>query len=418
MKGLSLRVLLPIVILAIGLAGAVLVVRLRPEAQTQIPESIPPLVRVRTVQFEDIQLSVHSQGSVVPRTQTTLAPQVVGIVLSISPSFVSGGFVKKGELLVQLDPLDYELAVIRASSAVARAQVRVAREKAEARVAEREWQDLGDGEASPLARRELQLMEAEAEAAAAQASLRQAEANLNRTRLTAPFDGRVRSKSVDIGQFVGIGQPLGVVYSTDIAEVRLSLPDGQLAYIDLPLVFIEEATGAIPKRQLPEVTLRTEFAGAIHQWSGRVVRTEGEIDPLSRMVHVIVQVDDPYASPEAGDHPPLAVGMFVRAEIHGHTLENIIIVPRAALRNGNQVLIVDDQDRMHFRTVEIARMQAEKVIIRSGISAGERICLSPLAAVTEGMLVRSIESDAEQLRSQPIEGRDNTMPAGATGASR
>jgi len=339
-------------------------------------------------------------------------------VLKISPSFVSGGFVKKGALLVQLDPLDYELAVIQASSTVARAQVQVAREQAEARVAEREWQELGDGEASPLARRELQLHEARAEFAAAQASLRQAEANLERTRLTAPFDGRVRSKNVDVGQFVGVGQPLGVVYAIDVVEVRLPLPDDQLAYIDLPLVFRETTNTATPRSDLPEVTLRTRFAGAMHQWKGRVVRTEGEIDPQSRMVHVIVQVDAPYAPSKAGDRPPLAIGMFVEAEIHGRTLKNVIRLPRAALRNNEQVLVVDQQDRLHFRSVEVVRMQGDEVIIRKGIVSGERVCLSTLAIVTEGMQVRTVEEDPNLLRPNSIGatielGDDNPPPADA-----
>lgn len=418
MKGRLAKILLPILVLGVGLAAAVIMVRLRPQAETRVPESIAPLVRVRTVHFEDVRLSVHSQGSVAPRTQTTMAPQVRGKVVKISPSFVSGGFVKKGELLVELDPLDYELAVIKATATVAHSQVRVAREQAEARVAEREWQDLGDGEASPLARRELQLQEAQAEFDAAQASLRQAEANLARTRLHAPFDGRVRSKSVDVGQFVGVGQPLGVVYSIDVAEVRLPLPDGQLAYIDLPLVFREETPSDTPRNELPEVTLRTNFAGATHEWSGRVVRTEGEIDPRSRMVHVVVQVKDPYAASEEGGRPPLAIGMFVDAEIYGRTLTNVTKVPRAAIRNNNQVLVVDQQDRMHFRNVEIVRMQGEEAIIRHGIESGERICLSTLAIVTEGMQVRSIEADAELLHPNSIEAGDNNSPTPGAGAAR
>lgn len=419
MRGRILRVLLPILAIAVGLVVAMTIVKLRPQAETAIPEAIAPLVRVRTVHPQSLRLSVRSQGSVVPRRQTTLSPQVPGTVMMVSPSFVSGGFVKEGELLVQLDPLDFEIAVVQASSAVARAQVHVAREKAEARVAEREWQDLGEGEASPLAKRDLQQAEAAAEYQSALAALRQAKANLARTRLTAPFDGRVRSKNVDLGQFVGTAQPLGVVYSIDVAEVRLPLPDGELAFMDLPLVFREEADRETPLQLLPEVVLRTQFAGGIFEWMGRVVRTEGEIDALSRMVHVVVQVNDPYGMPENEQRPPLAVGMFVEAEIYGQTLENVFIVPRSAVRDRTQVLIVDAENRMRFRNINIVRFQGNEAVIDQGLEAGERICLSPLAVVTDGMLVRSIEEEGAPKRPNAGEVHDsNASPAPTAGASQ
>jgi RND family efflux transporter MFP subunit len=417
MTGRFLRILLPILLIVIGVATALIIVKLRPHAQTAVPESIPPLVRVRTLHPENIRLSVHSQGSVVPRTQTTLAPQVSGSVMMVSPSFVSGGFVKEGELLVQIDPLDFEIAVIQASSAVARAQVRVAREKAEARVAEREWQALGKGEASPLAKRDLQKAEADAEYEAALASLRQAKANLERTRLTAPFDGRVRSKNVDVGQFVATAQPLGVVYSIDIAEVRLPLPDGELAYIDLPLVFREDADTETPPQLLPEVAIRTRFGGGLFEWMGRVVRTEGEIDAHSRMVHVVVQVDDPYGMPDGVQRPPLAVGMFVQAEIYGQTLEDVFVIPRAAVRDRSQVLIVDADDRLHFRDITVVRFQGDEVVVRDGLRDGERICLSPLSVVTEGMRVRSLEEARPTHREEPGAAPESPPPPPSAGAT-
>ena len=418
MRGRVLKAVLPFLIIAIGLVAAVVVVKNRPQAETEVPEAIAPLVRVRTVNPQSIRLSVRSQGSVAPRTQTTLAPQVPGTVMMVSPSFVSGGFVKEGELLVQLDPLDYEIAVVQASSAVARAQVRVAREKAEARVAVREWQDLGEGEASPLAKRDRQQAEADADYQAAWATLRQAKANLERTRLTAPFDGRVRSKNVDIGQFVGTAQPLGVLYSIDVAEVRLPLPDGELAYIDLPLVFREDADSEVPLQLLPEVVLRTGFAGGLYEWTGRVVRTEGEIDAQSRMVHVVVQVKDPYGMPENQQRPPLAVGMFVEAEIFGQTLENVFLLPRSAVRNRSQVLVVDDDDRLHFRNITVVRFQGEEVVVSEGLQAGERLCLSPLSVVTEGMRVRSLEEDAPVRRPSIAETPQGASSTPSAGASR
>ena len=137
----------------------------------------------------------------------------------------------------------------------------------------------------------------------------------------------MRAKSVDLGQFVTVGNPIATVYAVDIAEVRLPLPDGELAYLDLPLAYRGGAN-----RPGPPVKVLATFAGAVHEWRGRIVRTESEIDPVSRMVHVVAEVNDPYAPGPDPNRPPLAVGMFVEAEIDGRAFDNIAVLPRAALR--------------------------------------------------------------------------------------
>jgi RND family efflux transporter MFP subunit len=255
-------------------------------------------------------------------------------------------------------------------------------------VAGREWESLGRGEPTDLVLRKPQMGRARASLAAAQADLQRAQIDLERTKIRAPFDGRVRDKSVDLGQYVTPGAPVARVYAVDFAEVRLPIPDADLAHLDLPLDYRGEQSGG----EGPEVILRAEFAGRVHEWTGRVVRTEGELDPQSRMVHVVARVKDPYGRGDRPDRPPLAVGMFVQAEIVGRRAEGVVVLPRRVMRGEDRVLVVDAEDRLHYRQVEVVKSDRETVVIRSGLSAGEHVCLSPLEAVMDGMKVRRVES--------------------------
>ncbi len=384
-----LRVVLPVAIVASAVFVAVAMVRLKADVPTRPPEIKPPLVRVVDVRFEDRRLTVKSQGTVNPRTESAIVPEVSGRVLWVSPSFVSGGFFEKGEVLLKIDSHDYEQAVVRARSEVANAKLRLAQEEAEFRVAHAEWDDLGKGEATPLTLREPQLENAKAGVAAAEANVITAERNLDRTQIRAPYVGRVRQKNVDVGQFVTIGSPIGNIYAIDYAEIRLPLPDRDLAYLDLPLLF----RGEQGNQKGPKVILRANFAGGLHEWEGRIVRTEGEIDAKSRMVHAVAQVVDPYGRKDP-DRPPLAAGLFVEAEIDGQQVEQVVVLPRAALRGESQVLVVDGEDRLRFRDIDPLRVTREEIVVRSGLERGERVCLSPLEAVTDGMKVRTGGGDA------------------------
>jgi RND family efflux transporter MFP subunit len=383
-----LKIVLPLLVIVGGGAVAAYLILNGPEVETRPPEVVPPLVRTLTVESTDVQLSVHTQGTVAPRTETVLVPEVAGRVVSLSPSLVSGGFFEKGEELLRLDPRDYELALVNARSQVARAELALAREEEEAEVAREEWAKIGDGDPSPLVVREPQVADAVAAVEAARAAVERAERDLSRTRVLAPFDGRVREKRVDLGQYVSPGTQLARIYAVDVAEVRLPLPDRELAYLDLPLDFRGNGQGST---RGPEVALSALFAGERHEWTGRIVRTEGEIDAQSRMVHVVAQVRDPYGRHRTSGGAPLAVGLFVEAEILGRTVEDVIVLPRAARRADGRVLVVDGEDRLRFREVEILKAGEDRLVLRSGLAAGERVCLSPLDAVVDGMKVRTQE---------------------------
>ena len=383
---LVLRILLPLIVIAAGGYAAFTMIQNRPAPETQAVEIPPPSVRVIVVQPRTVRLKVRAEGTVAPRTESELAPEVSGRVTMVSESLATGGFFEEGEVLLEIDRREYELAVVQARAAIAQAELRLAIEEEEAAVARKEWASLGQGEPRPLVVRAPHIAEAKAMLASAEAAFEKAEYDLERTVVKAPFAGRVREKRVAVGQFVSRGNSIARLYSVDYAEIRLPIPDKDLAYVNLPLAY----RGQKERAAGPRVTLMANFAGKRHTWRGRIVRTEGEIDPRTRMVQAIAQVDDPYGKARPG-RPPLAVGMFVQAEIDGNMAANVFVLPRIVLRSANQVLVVDKENRLRFRTVDILRTENDQVIIRSGLKAGERVGISVVEAAVDGMKVRVLE---------------------------
>jgi multidrug efflux pump subunit AcrA (membrane-fusion protein) len=207
---------------------------------------------------------------------------------------------------------------------------------------------------------------------------------VERCEIRAPFTGRVREERVDVGQFVSRGERIARLYAIDVAEVRLPISDDELAFVDLPLLY----RGDEEARPGPEVELSARFAGERHVWRARVVRTEGEIDPRTRMVNVVARVEDPYE--RSNGRPPLAVGLFVDAEILGRTVEDVVVLPRAALREGDVVHVVDAEDRLRLRPVSVLRRHRDEVVLASGLAPGERVSVTPLAAPVDGMLLKPL----------------------------
>ncbi len=383
-----LKALLPPVVLGVAVMGAYVMYLNRPPVETQTPVVAPPAVRVQRVAFQSVDLTVSSQGTVQPRTSSQLMPEISGAVINVSPAFAVGGFFEEGEVLLEIDPYDYHQALIAGRSQLAQARLRLAQEEAEAEVARREWEELGRGDANALTLRQPQVEDARAAVASAEAAIDRARRDLERAEVRAPYAGRVQSKEVDIGQFVNKGTAVGRIYAVDSAEVRLPLPDEELAYVDVPMTYrgTQQQTG-------PAVVLSADFAGRRYTWQGRIARTEGEIDAVSRMVQVVAEVADPYAPGSDPTRPPLAVGMFVEAEIAGRRVDDVVMLPWAALHGRDQVLIVDDDGRLRYRQVEILRSTTEYVLVQSGLAEGERVCISALDAVIDGMAVQIAEEE-------------------------
>lgn len=387
--------LAPIAVLIVGGLLASLVLASKKPIEKKAPLITAPLVRVLEARPGTVQMHVSTHGTVVPRTESALIPEVAGRVVWVSPSLVSGGFFAAGDLLLEIEALDYELAREQARARRARAQS----DLANARTAHGRQIDLAKQQAASEAARDdaiNRLRVAEAAEREAVAALAKAERDLARTKIEAPYDGRVRSEQVDLGQFVNRGASVATIYAVDVAEVRLPIQDEELAFLDLSLA----GTSGLGEAPLATVRLKARFAGRDHAWDGEVVRTEGELDPRTRMVNVVAQVRDPYAMTD--DKPPLSVGLFVEAEISGAEVDDIVVLPREALRGSDQVLVVDQDDKLRFRRVDVLRVSRDEVYLRGGLARGDRVCVSPLETPIEGMAVRVRSEEAAVAASVPV----------------
>lgn len=379
------RYLGPVLIVAGGflLAIAIIATGPRPDRQTRAPDA--PAVQTVEAVKRTAQLTVTAHGTVVPKTESDLVAEVAGRVVAVSPSMVSGGFFSKGDVLIEIERIDYEAALAQARAALASA----GSELANAELTFNRAEELAATEA--VSRADLdqalnQLNVARAAQRQTTAAVLRAERDLERTLVAAPFDGRVRTERVDTGQFVSRGESIATLYSTDYAEVRLPVKDQDLAFLPFSLARTDPPSAAKTK-----AILHAEFAGGMHAWEADVVRTEGELDPLSRVVNVIAQVADPY-EPEDGA-PPLTIGLFVEAEIMGKTVDDVVVVPGAALQAGNRLYVVDTDNRLSFRDAEIVRLTAETAYLRVEVSNGERICVTPLDDAVEGQRVRPVSAN-------------------------
>jgi RND family efflux transporter MFP subunit len=375
------KVVYPILVLAAGLGIAMLLVKTSPKLESVTVERHPPAVRVVQVSARAEYLSITSQGTVQPRTQSELIPEVSGQVVWMSPSLVGGGAFKGGEPLLRIQDDDYRTAVARSQAMLERAQVEEEFSGVELdRLDKLFVKNLASQSQLDSAQRASRV--AEANLLEARAALDQAERDLSRTEIKAPFDGLVRSEHVDPGQFVSRGNSIATLYATDYVEVRLPIAAAQLRFLGVPT----SAQGQFPEELRPEVTLSADFGDTRVFWQGKLVRTEAVIDERSRMIFGVTRL--PYKTDAAG--PVIPVGLFVQADIRGIRMDNLIRLPRSAIRDREQVLVVDAENRLNFREVSVLRMEGEEVLIDAGLADGELVCISPLQTVVQGMSVAPV----------------------------
>lgn len=375
------RVLYPLLVLGIGALVAVLIAINKPEVVPQPYEPIVPTVRVIEARSATEYLGVSSQGTVQPRSQSELIPEVSGRVTWISPSLVNGGAFREGDTLLRIDDADYRTVVERSQSALERSEVEYALSQDELeRLVSLHQRQLASQQQLDTARRAARVDEATLREA--RADLEQARRDLSRTELKAPFTGLVRSEQVDLGQFVTRGQSIATIYATDYVEVRLPISADQLGYLELPI----SIRGRIPSELSPPVTVAADFGDTRLLWEGELVRLEAEFDERSRMVYGVarLQLD------EDDDTPLLPVGLFVQADIRGRNVEDVIRLPRSAMRDDNQVLVVDPDNRLRFRQVSLLRLEHDDILVSSGLEDGELVCISPLQMVVDGMRVNPV----------------------------
>ena len=377
------------VFLGLGVLTFVLLTANKPQLKRTVPPPAVPMVRTVAAESGSVSIPIIGEGTVRPVREIQLVSEVGGRVVYVSPSLVDGGNFRKGEVLVRIEPTDYELAVTLARAQIKDSESTLQLAEEEAAAAKEEWLLLNANrpapqqEPPPLVAKLPQLEAARAKLSAERANLQKAVLNLERTQLKAPFDGRVGEQQAGVGQYASVGQALATLYSTETAEIIVPLEDETLFWFHVPGFTPGNGPGSPAK-----VTAR--IAGRDRQWRGRVERTEGNMDEGTRMINVVVQVPEPYAV-----KPPLATGLFVQVEIEGRTLENAIVIPRAALRRDDSVWVVDENGTLSFRSVAVARLYPDKVILRGGLEQNEQVVVSALKAVTDGMKVRVAQSIGE-----------------------
>ena len=379
---LALRIIVPICVVALAVLVHSWLVLNPPPAERRPGSASVTTVEVMDLFPRDYRIRIPSQGVVLPRTRTILLPQVSGRITEVVPNFRDGGFFEKDDVLMRIDPSDYRTALTVAESLLLQRQAELELEEAQQEQARENWELLGEG-ASPTALlvREPQLRMAQANVDSAQARIEEARRNLERTVIRAPYAGRVLKKWVDVGQTVQPGTRLAEIFAVDYVEIRLPLLNEHLELVDIPERYREgEPAG---RRVEPGVTIRGRFGSREIRWRGRIVRSEGAFDAGTRQLFVIAQVDDPYSMTEPG-RPPLKINQYVEADIEGRLLKDVFVIPRSAIRESREVLIVGEGNRIERREIRLIWSRGEQVVVRDDLEPGERLCLTSLPLAVNG----------------------------------
>jgi RND family efflux transporter MFP subunit len=398
-RGDKKQIILPIVVLGLGIGALAGISALKKPPEEKPALDTTPLVSVEEIQFQPMMFNVSSYGVVNPKYNTNLVSQVMGEITYLSDSFVKGGFVKAGDILAKIDASDYEADLLDAQASIASAKAALVQERANVKVAEKEWAQISNGTPTDLSLRKPQLAQEIAKLKSAEAGLHRAQRNLERTVIRAPYDSLVSSREVGLGSYVSKGTPVGALLSTDIAEVRLPLADKEIQYL--------EAKGVNAT-----VELIGNFAGSKQEWIGKIVRSEGVVDSKSRMTYLVAEIVDPYGL--KADKRELRYGTYVTANISGASAGEVTIVPRHLIVNG-QVAIMDDEKLLRYIDVTMLRQEGSKVVISDGLENGMKLITSALDYPIEGMklalpedriLQKEIQAEAAQSTELAMDSED------------
>jgi len=361
---------------------AVMMNVLQPDAEKTSEPEAAIAVKTEIVNRAQLAMHVESQGIVAPRTRTRIVSEVSGLVLDVADAFVVGGTFKAGDMLLKLDPTDYEVALQRAEAKVISFKALMELENARSVQAEKEWGMTGrpTSEAPLLALRRPYLLEAEANLLQAKAEVRQAEIKLSKTVIRASYAGMVSEKLADIGQFVTMGTAIGETFAIDFVEIRLPLSEKDLTMMDGLSSQVE-----LRKKQ---ITLTGTVDGIVTSWLATLARSEGVVDELSRSQYIVARVADPYGLDDNDRQVPLRVGTFVKASIQGKVLKDVFKVPRSALLEGSRIGLVDDQALLKIISVEVASTDDNHYYISEGLQDGHQIVTSALGTPIEGLKLR------------------------------
>jgi len=372
--------------IGVGMAGIAVYVLL----QVTKPQPTPNIEAPRPVSVEVVPAiraasrpTVVVYGEVRPAVRTQLVAQVGGKIVSIAPDFIEGGQFLPGEVLLTIEDTDYRAAVDERRARVAAAKVDLEQALADADVARKQL--AGQKNPSPLALKKPQVARAESALKAAETALALAQTNLERTQISLPFNGRVESQAADLGQYVNPGKVLGSVFGTDVAEVRVALTTNQLAALGIPVGYIGGETGGLV------TTLSAVMGGRVHRWEGRLTRLDAGIEATTRSVYGTVRIEDPYGDSHADSDMPLAVGLYVDAEIQGRTIVDAIQIAAEGLRAGNEVFVIDGEGLLDVRQVDVIHRNRDLVMLASGVEAGERVIVSAIRNPVRGMRLQAVD---------------------------
>ena len=370
----------PVLLVLGAIMLAILMSALKPEPLKAEEPEAALAVKTQILNRTEVTLSVESQGTVRPRTRTTLISEVSGTVLEVSDYFIVGGSFDAGDMLMRLDPTDHEVALQRAKAQLISANALLELEKARAVQAKKEWEMTGRPEADApiLALRKPYLAEAEANILQAKAQLKQAELKLQRATIRAPYAGMVSLKSVDVGQYVTTGSRLGETFAIDFVEVRLPLTEKDLSQM--------EAMSFQNSDVVNTVALSGSANGNPASWSAVIVRSEGVVNELNRSQYVVARISNPYKLNQTltASTPALLVGTFVTAKLKGKTLDNVFKVPRSALLQGSKVAVVDDMQRLQINSVNVVFSDEDYYYVSTGLKEGAEVIVSAIGTPIEG----------------------------------
>ncbi len=386
-KTTIMKIIIPLVLIVFGILIMKALTIRRAEPEKEVRPSTGRLVTVSDVFQKDAEITVNATGTVAAAREISLAPQVEGRITYISPNMVTGGFFKQGDILFEIEDDDYRLAMERTMASKANAEFERSSMESRARIARSEWDRMnikGKSDPNPLVLYEPQVKNAQAAVASANAAVEQAKLNLERTKVTAPFNVKVSSESIDVGQYIKSGNTVAMLSGTDSAEVIVPLPLDELHWIDIPRDGRSRGSAA---------TVSFTTGTIEHQWHGHVVRSTGEVDPRSRMIQIIIEVMDPYGlkSKNRNPGPPLSIGTFVNVQIKGTTLKRVVTIPRTAYRSDSTVWLIDGEERLQIREVTPVYFTKDSAIISKGLSEGDRIVLTNISGAANGMKLRASE---------------------------
>jgi RND family efflux transporter MFP subunit len=380
------KMALPVIVLIAGIGIVQVLVAAKPDPEKKEEAQRLVSLYVDEVSADEVTITVETQGEVRPKTEIDLISQVSGRIIMMSDQFHEGAEFDSDTTLLKIDDSDYRLAVVRAEARVAAAHTNLEEQLATQKMKEQQWATKGgNAEPTPFALNVPQVQEARAQIRSAEAELEEARLNLARTEIKVPFHGRVRMKNTGLGQIVSAGTSLGRVFSVDTVEVRLPLTDTQLVELSLPMGFAAEPGAG------PLVNFTANVGNQTFYWQGRIRRVNAAVDQDTRLIYATAEVEDPYGKAAVGGMP-MAVGLFVSAEIAGTNRRSVYVMPRQALRNKDKVYVINDESKLEIRTVDVLSTSEEQVYVTSGVAAGEQVVTSTIPAAVDGMRVEAIKS--------------------------